>query len=59
LTASSWRAAASAVSSGRVLNAIAAPGATAISALLGSVAFAGVARLIWLASIRRYTSASS
>jgi ABC-2 type transport system permease protein len=32
---------------------------TAISALLGSIAFAGVARLIWLASIRRYTSASS
>jgi ABC-2 type transport system permease protein len=32
---------------------------TAISALLGSIAVAGVARLIWLASIRRYTSASS
>jgi ABC-2 type transport system permease protein len=32
---------------------------TAASALLGSIAFAGVARLIWLASIRRYTSASS
>ncbi len=32
---------------------------TAIGALLGSVAFAAAARLIWLASIRRYTSASS
>jgi ABC-2 type transport system permease protein len=32
---------------------------TAVSALLGSIAFAGVARLIWIASIRRYTSASS
>lgn len=32
---------------------------TAIGALLGSLAFAGVARVIWLSSIRRYTSASS
>jgi ABC-2 type transport system permease protein len=32
---------------------------TALGALLGSLAFAGVARLIWLSSIRRYTSASS
>ena len=32
---------------------------TATGALLGSVAFAAVARAIWLASIRRYTSASS
>ncbi len=33
--------------------------ATAASALLGAVAFAAVARLIWLRSIGRYTSASS
>jgi ABC-2 type transport system permease protein len=32
---------------------------TAVGALLGSVAFAGVARVIWIGSIRRYTSASS
>jgi len=32
---------------------------TAIAALLGSFLFASVARLIWLSSIRRYTSASS
>ena len=32
---------------------------TAIGALFGSLAFALLARLIWLASIRRYTSASS
>ena len=32
---------------------------TAIGALLGSLAFAAAARLIWIASIRRYTSASS
>jgi len=32
---------------------------TALGALCGSVAFATVARAIWLASIRRYTSASS
>jgi len=32
---------------------------TAIAALLGSILFASVARLIWLSSIRRYTSASS
>ena len=32
---------------------------TAAGALLGSVAFAGVARMIWISSIRRYTSASS
>ena len=32
---------------------------TAIGALLGSLLFAGVARAIWLSSIRRYTSASS
>jgi len=32
---------------------------TAISALLGAFLFASVARLIWLSSIRRYTSASS
>lgn len=33
--------------------------ATAIGALLGTALFAGVARAIWLASLRRYTSASS
>jgi ABC-2 type transport system permease protein len=33
--------------------------ATAAGALVGTVAFAGVARAIWIASIRRYTSASS
>ena len=32
---------------------------TALGALLGALAFAGLARLIWLSSIRRYTSASS
>jgi len=32
---------------------------TAISALAGSLLFAGVARAIWIVSIRRYTSASS
>ena len=32
---------------------------TAAGALLGALAFAGLARLIWLSSIRRYTSASS
>lgn len=32
---------------------------TAVGALFGSLAFAGLARLIWLSSIRRYTSASS
>jgi ABC-2 type transport system permease protein len=34
-------------------------GATAISALVGTVVFAGIARAIWRISIRRYTSASS
>jgi len=33
--------------------------ATAASALIGTVVFAGVARAIWRASIARYTSASS
>jgi ABC-2 type transport system permease protein len=32
---------------------------TAVGALLGSLLFASIARLIWLSSIRRYTSASS
>jgi ABC-2 type transport system permease protein len=32
---------------------------TAIAALAGSLLFAGVARAIWIVSIRRYTSASS
>ena len=32
---------------------------TAAGALLGSLLFASIARLIWLSSIRRYTSASS
>jgi len=32
---------------------------TAVGALAGTLAFAGAARAIWLASIRRYTSASS
>jgi ABC-2 type transport system permease protein len=32
---------------------------TAVGALVGTAAFAAVARAIWLASIRRYTSASS
>jgi viologen exporter family transport system permease protein len=32
---------------------------TAVAALAGSLLFAGVARAIWIASIRRYTSASS
>ncbi len=32
---------------------------TAAGALLGALVFAGLARLIWLSSIRRYTSASS
>lgn len=34
-------------------------GQTAAAALLGALLFAGVARLIWRSSIRRYTSASS
>jgi ABC-2 type transport system permease protein len=32
---------------------------TVAGALLGSLAFAAVARAIWVSSIRRYTSASS
>jgi ABC-2 type transport system permease protein len=32
---------------------------TAVAALAGSLLFAGVARAIWIVSIRRYTSASS
>jgi ABC-2 type transport system permease protein len=32
---------------------------TAVAALAGSLLFAGVARAIWVVSIRRYTSASS
>jgi ABC-2 type transport system permease protein len=32
---------------------------TVAAALGGSLLFAGVARAIWMASIRRYTSASS
>jgi len=32
---------------------------TAVAALAGTLLFTGVARAIWLASIRRYTSASS
>jgi ABC-2 type transport system permease protein len=33
--------------------------ATAVGAVAGALLFAGAARAIWLASIRRYTSASS
>jgi ABC-2 type transport system permease protein len=32
---------------------------TAVAAVAGTLAFAAVARGIWMASIRRYTSASS
>ena len=32
---------------------------TAVGALVGTLLFAGVARAIWISSIRRYTSASS